>query len=440
MAMSFQPPKGTCDLLPDKMILRGIIVDGIRRVFENYGYEPMETPAFESCPLLEIKCGEDIREQIYKFKDKGGRDLGLRYDLTVPLARVVASNPQLPKPFKRYCISRVWRYEKPTATRRREFFQCDVDIVGSPDPISDAEVVAVAADCLEALGLSNFLVRLNNRKILEGMLEYVGVSGDRALDVFRAIDKLAKIGREGVKGELRKIGVAPPASSKLLDLICKEGEPKGVLDYAKGLLKGITAAEGGCRELELVVSHLKRFGLPEERLRVDLSLARGIDYYTGPIFEVIMEGDEDVGSVAGGGRYDTLIELCGGRATPATGISLGVDRIAEIIERRRSLPVPRIIAKVFVAPADDSMRSEAVAIVQELRRGNIASDIDLAKRRLAAQLEYASKRGFPYAVIVGKRELQQGSVLLRDMTARTQRIVKRDKLVEVLRGLVTPKG
>ncbi|MFQ6085829.1 MAG: ATP phosphoribosyltransferase regulatory subunit, partial [Candidatus Bathyarchaeia archaeon] len=231
--MPYQPPRGTFDVLPREMVGRNIVIEKIRGVIEKYGYEPMDTPAFESWRLLEVKCGEDIKEQIYRFEDKKGRELGLRYDLTVPLARVIASNPQLPKPFKRYSISRVWRYEKPTASRRREFLQCDADIVGSSEPLSDAEVIALGAECLKTLGLATLLVRLNNRKVLEGLLELAKIDAKKKLDVFRAMDKLAKIGRNGVLEELRRIGVPALPSRRLLDLMGKRGEPTEVLTHAR---------------------------------------------------------------------------------------------------------------------------------------------------------------------------------------------------------------
>lgn len=416
------------------MILRNAVVDKIRRIFESYGFEPMETPAFESWGLLEVKCGHDLKEQIYRFKDKKNRELGLRYDLTVPLARVIASNPQLPKPFKRYCISRVWRYEKPTIARRREFLQCDADIIGSSEPISDAEVMVVAADCLEAIGLPDFFVRVNNRKILEGMLDYVKVGRERELDIFRAIDKLAKIGPEGVVEELARVSVSMSTADKLLDLIGKKGEPDEILGYATKLLEGIEVAMRGCDELERILEYAREFGMPRGRAIVDLSLARGIDYYTGPIYEIYIKGSEKIGSVAGGGRYDTLIELFGGRPTPATGISLGIERIIELLEKRRAFTIPRVVAKAFVASASESVRKDAVAIMQKLRRSGIPTDFDLTRRRLAAQLEYADKRGFRYAVIVGEKELRENSVVLRDMLAKKQKVVKIDNLVHLLKA------
>lgn len=432
--MTFKPPRGTWDLLPDKMVRREYVVQKIREVIERYGYGPMESPAIESLGLLQVKCGRDLKEQIYGFKDKKGRDLGLRYDLTVPLARVVANNPQLPKPFKRYCISRVWRYEKPTAGRRREFFQCDMDIVGSPEPAADAETIAVAADCLKALGLSDFFVRLNDRNILEGILKLTKIGTSKKLEVFRAIDKLAKIGEEGVKEELQKIGVSASVSDDLLKLIGKSGPAKEVLSYTKKLLKGIKIAEVGCSRLEGIIAQLVNFGLSPELITADLSLARGIDYYTGPIFEIIVKGEERLGSVAGGGRYDTLIELCGGRPTPATGISLGIERLVEVLDKRGLLTAPKVMAKVFVASADESVRPKAIAIAQMLRNKRITADIDLVKRKLTAQLEYADKKGFPYAIVVGRKELQKDSVVLRNMLTKKQKTVKIADLVRLLRA------
>jgi histidyl-tRNA synthetase len=234
----FRTLRGMRDFLPQEMIRREKVLRIIRETFESYGFEPLETPAIEYWEVLSRKCGEDVERQIFKFKDKGGRDVGLRFDLTVPFARVVAQNPNLPKPFKRYCIARVWRYERPQTGRYREFWQADADIAGSSLPDADAEVIAVAVDALMALGLKNIEVRLNNRKILEGMALKVGVPADKVLDVFRAIDKLDKIGLEGVMKELSLRGVSREISEKLLEFISITGEDMDVLEKARSLLRG----------------------------------------------------------------------------------------------------------------------------------------------------------------------------------------------------------
>ncbi|MEM0240774.1 MAG: HisS family protein, partial [Candidatus Nezhaarchaeales archaeon] len=220
---SLRRPRGTRDFLPWDMIKRRFVIETIRSTFELYGFDEMETPAFEFLDVLTAKCGPEVKEQIYAFKDKAGRELGLRFDLTVPLARVVASHPDLPKPFKRYCISRVWRYEEPQSGRFREFWQADVDIVGSAKMDADAEVIAVAISCLKNLGMKNFKVRLNNRKILESIIESAGVDKELSLSVFRAIDKLDKIGPEGVKQELKKLGLTDRQTSTIMDQASKQG-------------------------------------------------------------------------------------------------------------------------------------------------------------------------------------------------------------------------
>jgi len=424
----FKPPRGTRDFMPDEMRKIEYVTKAIKKVFESYGYDPLETPAFENWDLLKAKCGEEIEGQIYKFKDKKGRELGLRFDFTVPLARIIAGNPALPKPFKRYQVSRVWRYERPEARRRfREFWQADVDIVGSDRSECDAEALAVASDCLEALGFKDFFIRLNNRKILEGLAMAMGIHESKHLATFRIIDKLEKIGLEDVKKELirelKKIKEPEKTAERLLKYVKVKGnkeivESKEFREFLKN-----TVGEQGLNELKQIVSKAKNYGI-SKRIIVDFSLARGLDYYTGPVFEITVEKGEDVGSVAGGGRYDKLIELYGGERTPATGISLGIDRIVKLMERMNLFKLLKTNIRVFVAPVSDEMSATAIEIAQMLRKGEIPTEVDVTGRKLSEQLKYADKKGIPYTVIVGKKEVEDGFCIVRDMERKDQRKIR----------------
>jgi histidyl-tRNA synthetase len=413
------------------MIKRRFVVETVRSVFELYGYDEIETPAFELLDVLTAKCGPDVKEQIYAFKDKAGRDLGLRFDLTVPLARVVASHPDLPKPFKRYCISRVWRYEEPQSGRFREFWQADADIVGSAKMDADAEVVALAISCLKRLGMKNFRVRLNNRKILESIAASADVEKELWLGVFRAIDKLDKVGQEGVRRELEKLGLSGDQISTIMMQISKCGNVDAVEKEVSHALND--RGKEGFNELAEIISNLELYNC-SEYVVVDLSLARGLDYYTGPIFEISAETNVNVGSVAGGGRYDNLIELLGGPPTPATGISLGIDRLVEVLGEANMLPTARTLTQVFIAYTSPPLKKEVIAVAEKLRDRGIRVEVDVMGRKLDRQLKYADAKGIPYVVILGPQEVEKGVYRVRDMSAREERLVDLQELLELLKG------
>jgi len=269
----FQPARGTRDFLPEEMQRRNWALDRIREVFEAYGYEPLGTPAFESWEMLKLKSGEDIINQIYYFRDKSDRELGLRFEWTASLCRVVASHRELPRPFKRYAIGPAWRYERPSEKRFREFWQADVDIVGVADVIADAEVLAVAVDCFKRLGFEGFLIRLNDRRILEAFVEIAGMPKERSLDIFRAVDKLDKIGVEGVMDEMAKVGASAEASSRLLELMESKGKPKTTLDEIRETLAGSKVGLSGCNALSAITGYAAAFGI-EPYMVMDFSLAR----------------------------------------------------------------------------------------------------------------------------------------------------------------------
>ena len=320
--------KGTRDFLPEEMIHRQQVLEKIKNVFETFGFQPLETSALESWEVLSKKGagGDEILNETYNFKDRGDRMIGLRYDLTVPLARVVAENPNLPLPFKRYQIDKVWRYGDVSSTRFREFLQCDVDIIGSEGSLADAEVIACAISCFNALGFKDFYVRLNSRKILNEILRLSKVDEKDFANVLRSIDKLDKSSVEDVTKELESKEISKASIKKLLDYIKMKGEPEKILKEL-GVVDGTS-------ELKEIISYLKAMKL-DSKVKIDLSLARGLDYYTGPIFEIF--AGEGIGSVAGGGRYDKMIGLFSGRDIPATGISLGIERIMEVVKERKMM-------------------------------------------------------------------------------------------------------
>lgn len=432
--MKNQPPRGTRDHMPEEIIRRGYVINTIKSIFFAYGFGALETPVFENFEVLAVKggLGEDVKNQIFYFKDKANRELGLRPDLTVGMARIVASNPQLPKPFKRYYIAPAWRYEDVTAGRKRQFVQADIDIVGTESMEAEVECMACAVDCLGSLGFESFTILINNRKILGGLLQLAEIPEEITLDTFRAIDKLGKIGEGGVNEELKSLGMGDKQIEKILKLITTTGSCEEVLEKSRKMLKGIKIAEDGLKEMEKIFEFGKVYGI-SDFLVFDLSLARGLDYYTGPIFEIKIKTEKQVGSVAGGGRYDKLIELLGGKPTPATGISLGIERIVEIMRAENMFDLPKTGVKVFVANVDDKVKNEAIKIAQKLRKAGIPCQTDLIGRTLTKQLEYADNAGIPHVLIVGKRELEKSMVRLKDMEKKTEKEFTQEKAIELLK-------
>jgi histidyl-tRNA synthetase len=417
---NMQTVKGTRDLMPEDKIIKDNIIEKIRSVSELYGFQPIETPALESWEILSKKGagGENVIKEAYDFKDKAGRRIGLRYDLTVSLARVIASNPNMILPFKRYQTGKIWRYDDISKGRLREFSQADIDIVGSESMLADAEIILCALECLEKIGFDKFYVRLNNRKILTDLAKYAGVKENKTLDVLRIIDKFDKIGTEQVKKQMEEV-ISKESVKKILDFIKIKGKNDEVLKKAEKIIKS-----NGIGELKEILSFIKE----DSKVRIDLSLARGLDYYTGPIYEVFAE--KGIGSIAAGGRYDKLIGLFLKRDVPATGISFGIDRIIEVMKDRKMMGNNKNI--IFVAAVNDNVRRNAQDIVNKLRKAGKNVDYDLRDRKLSKQLEYASSIGSYCTVIVGEKELRQKSVKIRNMKTGKEEIVKISQLPEKL--------
>jgi len=431
MTQKFQPPRGTRDFLSEEMIRREFVLEKIKQVFEKWGFDPLDTPAFEDWKLLSAKFGggEEIKKEIYYFKDKSDRELGLRFDLTVPLARVVATNLDLPKPFRRYQVGKVWRYDRPGFGRFREFWQADIDTVGSNKPETDAEIMACTCDVFKTLGFKDQYIRLNNRKIVEGLVLKLGIKKDRVFDVFRSIDKLEKFGEDDVRKELKMKGVSAKAINEIIKFTKIKGNPKQVLEKAKKMILDQKIGLEGIKELEEMMKSLKALGFDKD-VYIDLSLVRGLEYYTGPVFEAVIKKGK--WSLAGGGRYDNMIKLFSGPDTPATGISLGVERIMEVMKERKMFIALKSKTKVFVAAVNDEVRRESVKIAKKLREKGINAQTDVMGRNLRKQLEYADSLGIPYVVIVGPKELKKKKVMLRDMKRKKESEVKIKDLIKKL--------
>jgi len=446
-------PKGTRDFLPEQMLKRQYVINIIKNVFEKYGYQPLETPAIEKLDVLSGKYGEEGEQLMFKILKRGtgiekvGQeqkeftirnfkdivDLGLRYDLTVPLCRVIAMyRNEIALPFKRYQIQPVWRADKPQKGRYREFFQCDADNVGSSSMLADAETIAIINEILLTLGFQKYKIRINNRKILSGIVEYSGVDMKRDTDVCVAIDKFEKIGLDGVKKELEIREIPNQAIDKILPILEIKGNPDSVLTDVGELLKDSEIGTRGVEEISELISYIKTMGITEENYVMDLYLARGLSYYTGPIFESVVE-EPRIGSLTGGGRYDKLIGMFLGEDIPATGTTLGIERIIDVMTELNMMPDMRTSIKVLVTIFDEQTKNNSIKLVQKLRKAGIKSEIYYEKSSLKKQFKYADKMGIPYVIILGPEEVEKNELSLKDMTTGEQKQMAVDLAIEFLR-------
>ncbi len=448
---STQPARGTRDFLPDELRRRQYVMDVVRNVYRRYGFEPLETPAFENIDTLTGKYGDEGGKLIFKILRRGEHeasgtaDLALRYDLTVPLARVVAQyQSDLPKFFKRYQIQPVWRADRPARGRYREFYQCDIDAIGSTSPVVEADLLAAVSDVLLALGFTDFAIRLNHRQALAAMLEAVGIPAALHGEALVALDKLDKIGIDGVSAELRSRGVDEKAASSALAFLAgTTGRGAGadaVLEQLRGLVEGREAGMAAVADLRTIVDLLAGTAAAG-RVRIDPSLARGLSYYTGAIMEVAVP--DLAGSLGGGGRYDNLIGMFLGRDVPACGFSLGLERIIVVMTERKMFPpdVSRGAADVMIAFLDDAGRSAALTLAADLRRAGVAVDIyPEASRKFDRPLKYAASRHVRLLAILGPDELTRGDVALKDLDTRAQQNVPRDRIVDVIANAIESGG
>ncbi|MBU1197599.1 histidine--tRNA ligase [Candidatus Micrarchaeota archaeon] len=420
-------PRGTRDFLPDEKRVRDLVVTSIRKQFERFGFEPLETPAIERFDVLANKFagGEEILKEVFQFQDQGARALGLRYDFTVPMCRVVADNPRMPMPFKRYQMGPVWRDGPLKAGRYREFTQCDADISGSKYMIADAEIIALTKQILNTWFNQKFAIRLSNRKILSSLLESSGIPKEKTNTVMLSLDKLEKIGLSNVIKELKENGIPVNTSEKIVALTSLKGTNETILSE---LGKNAKTEQGkeGVRELKEVMELAKQLGAGDV-IQIDPSLARGLNYYTSTIFEAFLNEGPVTSSVAAGGRYDDIIQkFTGKQSVPAVGISFGLDVICEIIKQTPSLPVSEK-TKVFIIPISKEPDSKALAfsleIARTLRTLEVNTAIDLMQRSPSKNLDYASRKGFKYALLIGEKEAAQQKVTVKELATGKEELL-----------------
>ena len=432
MAQKPQVLRGFRDLLPHRMRLTQRVIRTATDVFERFGFEPLATPALEYAETLAGKSGEETDTLFYRFLDRGQREIGLRYDLTVPLARVFAMHQDLGRPFKRYQIDKVWRAERPQRGRYREFYQCDADVVGSSSTLADAEVISIAHAALLELGFERFKIKINNRKLLVPLAERCEVPSQLHGALFRSVDKLDKIGSAGVKKELEAAGISASSSDRLFNMISGVSQEQDKFAYAERELATTEQGREGVSELRDIWQHLLDSGVDEGRITLDLSLVRGLDYYTGPIFEAV-DLEDGIGSISAGGRYDHLIGAFSGQDAPAVGISLGLERIVDLMEARvdgsgRQGSETQVLVTVF----SPDLLPNSLRLATQLRGAGIKVETYLNPDRLQKQLRYANRKGIAFCTILGPDEADAGSVVIKDMKEGSQETVDHAKIVDAL--------
>jgi histidyl-tRNA synthetase len=412
--------KGFRDYLPAQMIPRERIIDTARRVYRSYGFAPIDTPALEHLDVLTGKGGGETEKQLYKFQDAGGRWVGMRFDLTVPLARFVAQHlSELGTPFKRYHIGTVWRGENVQRGRYREFMQADFDTIGTLAIAADVETALVIHDLFLALGFSDFTIRVNNRQVLNGLLKTIGLA-EKSLAVLRAVDKLAKDGPAKVQEELVSgAGATADQASRILQMVSISGDNEQVLRQLDGLVEASETGQQGVSRLRDLLSAAATAGVPKERIRLDVSIARGLDYYTGTIYETFLTALPGIGSVCSGGRYDNLAGLFTSQQLPGVGASLGLDRLLTAMEELSMLPKSATPADVFIPFFDAARLDDYLRLAAALRRAGLGVELYPEPKKLGQQLGYADRRGFRFALIVGGDEFASGTCQLKDLADRS---------------------
>ncbi|MCA6380843.1 MAG: histidine--tRNA ligase [Cytophagales bacterium] len=448
-------PKGTRDFGPAQMAKRQFIFDNIRKVFQKYGFQPLETPTMENLSTLTGKYGEEGDQLLFKVLNSGDylkdvdssmletrnsklliqdiSEKGLRYDLTVPFARYVVMNRgEIAFPFKRYQIQPVWRADRPQKGRYREFYQCDADVVGTDSLVCEAEIVLMIKEVFKSLGIKDFTIKINHRAILSGLAELTGSQNESSL--FVAIDKLDKIGEEKVKEELRSRGFEDKGIDSVFAILNFKGSTQQKIDFLKSKFSNSENGKKGIADFEEVLSLLQSYGATEQHVEFDISLARGLSYYTGCIFEVKIN-NVAIGSVSGGGRYDNLTGVFGLPDVSGVGISFGVDRLYDAMEELKLFPKEaQVSSNVMLAHFDDATLRYSLNVANQLRESGISTEVYPDVTKLKKQLDYANRKEIPFVVVVGTDEMKDGMLTVKDMDKGEQVKLSVEELLFKLRG------
>jgi len=442
-------PKGMRDYLPADMQRRQYVIAAITDVYQSFGFEPIQTPVLELSETLLGKYGEDAEKLIFNAQHPGGKEaLSLRYDLTVPLTRYFAMyENDLPLPFKRYAIAPVWRAERPQRGRFREFYQCDADIIGIVGMEADAEAIAVTVTGIRRLGFTDFVTKINTRKLLNGIGQYAGITGDALGSLYRTIDKTDKIGLDGVREEFRANGFAEAVITRMIDLLAMSADQIGVeagrrtITELRTRMADAPATGEALDDLETLLGYLDDMGGLSANIGLDFTMVRGLSYYTGPIFESILRSDnpeERVGSISGGGRYDDLIGLYRKESLPTVGTSLGIERLIVIMDERGMYPanLGRTVVQALVTVFNAETRAESMRLATQLREAGLHTELYMQDKPLGKQINYADKKGVALVAVIGPDELAAGNVKLKRLADGQEIVVPRAEAGERARALL----
>lgn len=433
-----QTLKGFRDFLPETMLSREHLMQTAREVYRSFGFAPIDTPALEYTEILLGKGGDESDKQMFRFTDQGNRDVSMRFDLTVPFARFAAQHlNELGTPFKRYHLGPVWRAEKPQKGRYREFVQCDFDTIGTNSNAADIETLMVIHELMDRIGCGEFTIRVNNRKVLNGLLEKLELT-EQSVNVLRALDKLPKIGREKVLAEMTEQSDIPvEKATQVLDFASLTGSTDELLSQVGEMVSGNEMGETGIGQVKELFDVVKVVGLPEQRLNLDLSIARGLDYYTGTIYETFLADLPGIGSVCSGGRYDNLAELFTSQPLPGVGASLGLDRLLAAMEELGKLDTTSTPTQVLVTIFDPAWIADSFRIARQLRQTGLAVEVYTDNKKLGKQFQYADKKGIPVVLISGEEERSAGNWQVKDLQSGDQSAVAEAELASHLVELLS---
>ena len=423
---------GFMELLPEDQIKFNSMIDKIRKSYEKFGFLPIDTPIIEMSDVLLAKAGGETEKQIYRF-NKGENDLALRFDLTVPLAKYVCEYfNDITFPFKRYQIGKVYRGERPQKGRYREFYQCDIDIIGdgSLSIINDAEMPSVIYTTIKELGFDKFTIRINNRKLLNGLFAELELT-EKSTDIMRIIDKLEKIGKENVIKCLQDLDVPNEKIESIIKFIEVDGNNDEKIKALEELQFSNETFIQGLNEIKDVVKYVRFFGVPESNFKVDLTIARGLDYYTGTVYETFLDDYREIGSVCSGGRYDNLAEFYTDRKLPGVGVSIGLTRLFyKLNELSIVKEEEQSISKVLVVSMDEKYQNRALEVADSLRKAGINTDVYLEDKKIKAKFKYADKLKIPYVAVIGESEAEHGTVSLKNMISGEQEELTVEEVIE----------
>ncbi|WP_339732598.1 histidine--tRNA ligase [uncultured Gimesia sp.] len=428
--------KGFRDYLPAAMIPREQLIETAKSVYRSYGFSPIDTPALEFTEILTGKGGEESDKQMFRF-EQGGRDVAMRFDLTVPFARFAAQNiNELGTPFKRYHVGKVWRGERPQKGRYREFMQCDFDTIGTTSNSADIETLFIIHDLMVKIGFTEFKIRINNRMVLNGLLEILELQSQSA-EVLRALDKLPKIGPDAVIKEMQEQGsLTQQQAEKVISLTTVAGSTTDILNSLEQQLSGNACGEQGVQYLREIFTASERAGIPGDRIVLDPSIARGLDYYTGTIYETFLDQLPNIGSVCSGGRYDNLAELFTTQQLPGVGASLGLDRLLAAMQELNLLPDVSTPAPILVTQMDAAYTPEYLRLARELRLSGLNVEVYPDTKSIKKQFKYANRHGFQIVIIAGTDEFENQIWQVKELQTGTQTAVKEQEIIKFVTGLL----